>query len=97
MHWKNKQNRTDETPKKKKMNIMINFDEVTGENIQEPNSQWLQIFDNPYRILIVDDSGSGKINALFNLTNHQPDYFHEKDPYEPKYDHKHSLITRHIH
>ena len=51
---------------------MITFD-VTKENIKEHNPNWLQIPDNLYRILIIGDSGSGKINSLFNLINHQSD------------------------
>ena len=51
---------------------MINFD-VTKENIKEHNSNWPQILDHPYRILIIGGSGSGKTNSLFNLINHQPD------------------------
>ena len=47
------------------------------------------MLDNPYRILIVGDSGYGKTNALFNLVRHQPDidkiYLSAKDPYEAKY------------
>ena len=43
---------------------------------------------DPYRILIVGGSGSGKTNAL-NLINNQPDidkmYLYAKDPYEAKY------------
>ena len=42
-----------------------------------------------YRILIIAGSGSGKINSLFNLINHQPDidkiYFYAKKPYKSKY------------
>ena len=45
--------------------------------------------DHPHRILIVDGSGSGKINTLFNLINNHPDidktYLYAKDPYETKY------------
>ena len=39
----------------KKLNIMINFDEVIEENTQQ---------NNLYRILIVGGSGSGKTNTL---------------------------------
>ena len=46
---------------------MINFDDVTKENIKERNPNWLQILDHPYRILIIRGSGSGKTNSLFNL------------------------------
>ena len=45
--------------------------------------------DDPYRVLIMGDSGSGKTNALLNLINNQPDidniYLYAKDPYEAKY------------
>ena len=41
---------------------MINFDDVTKENIKEHNPNWPQIPDYPYRILIVGDSRSRKIN-----------------------------------
>ena len=70
---------------------MINFDEYTNENIIEHNSKWPYIPDHPYRILIIGGSGSGKTNALLNLTNNQPDidkiYLYAKDPYEKKYQH----------
>ena len=68
---------------------MINFDEYTSENKREHNPNWPYIPDHPYRILIVGGSGSGKTNALLNLTNNQPDidkiYQYVKDPYEDKY------------
>ena len=35
------------------------------------NSNWLYIPDYPYRILIIDDSGSDKTNVLFNLIKKQ--------------------------
>ena len=67
--------------KKKRLNVaiqqsntkMINFDDVTTENIEEHNLNWLQILDHPYRILINAVSGSGKTNSLFNLICYQPD------------------------
>ena len=40
--------------------MMINLDEVTGENTKENNPHWPQIPNHPYRILIVDGSGSEK-------------------------------------
>ena len=42
-----------------------------------------------YRIPIIAGSGSGEINSLFNLINHQPDidkiYFYAKEPNKSKY------------
>ena len=68
---------------------MINFDDYTNENKIEHNSKWPYIPDQPHRILIVDGSGSGKTNTLFNLVNNHPDidkiYLYAKDPYETKY------------
>ena len=43
---------------------MINYDYITTENIEEQNPNWTQIFDHPYRILILEGSGSGKTNAI---------------------------------
>ena len=37
---------------------MINFDEYTNESKIEHNSKWRYIPDQPYRIIIVDGSGS---------------------------------------
>ena len=42
---------------------MINFDDVTKENIKEHNLNWPQILDYPFRILIIRSSGSGKTNS----------------------------------
>ena len=68
---------------------MINFDDYTNENIIEHNLKWPYIPDHSYRILIKGGSGSGKTNALLNLTNNQPDidkiYLYAKDPYEKQY------------
>ena len=68
---------------------MINFDDVTKENIKKHNPNSPQIPDHPYRILIIGRSGSGKINSLFNLMSHQLDtdkiYLYAKDPYEAKH------------
>ena len=52
---------------------MINIDGVTKENIKQYNSNWLQIPDHPYRILIIEGYQSGKTYSLFNLINQQPD------------------------
>ena len=43
---------------------MINFDDYTNENIVEHNSKWPYIPDQPYRILIIGDSGSGKTKFI---------------------------------
>ena len=48
---------------------MINFDENTGDNIKE-HTNWHQIRDYPYRILIIGGSRSGKTNALLNSISH---------------------------
>ena len=62
--------------KKKRLNVtiyqsdtkMINFDDVTKENIKGHNPNCPQIYNRPYRILINGGSGSGKTNSIFNLT-----------------------------
>ena len=68
---------------------MINFDGLTKENITKYSSNWRQIPDRSYRILIIGCFGSGKTNSLFNLISYQP-YIDKicsyvKDPYESKY------------
>ena len=45
---------------------MFNFDNITKEDRKEHNSNWPDILDNPYRILIAGGSRSGTTNALFN-------------------------------
>ena len=68
---------------------MINFDEYANKNKIEDNLKWPYTPDDPYRILIVGDSGSGKTNVLLNLIDNQPDvdkiYLYAKDPYQAKY------------
>ena len=68
---------------------MANFDDYVNENRTEHNKNWPYIPDNPYKILIIGDSGSGKTNVLLNLIENQPDidkiYLYAKDPYEAKY------------
>ena len=44
---------------------MINFDNLTKENIREHNPNWRWIPDHPCRILIIGGFGSGKTNSLF--------------------------------
>ena len=46
---------------------MINFDNASGENIQEHNPNWRQILFHPNIILIVGGSGSVKRNTMLNL------------------------------
>ena len=73
---------------------MISFDDYVNENKTKHNSKWPYIPDHPYRILIIEGSGSGKTNALLNLINNQllikqsdidKIYLYAKDPYETKY------------
>ena len=52
---------------------MINFDDVTKENIKNHNPNWLQILDHPCRILTIGGSGSRKTKSLLGLISHQPD------------------------
>ena len=83
---------------------MINFDHYANENKTKHNLKWPYIPDHPYRILIMGGSGSGKINALLNLINNQPDideiHLYAKDPYEAKYqiliNKKESAILKHF-
>ena len=42
---------------------MINFGDVVKGNIKEQGSIWSQIPDHPYRILIIEGSGSVKTNS----------------------------------
>ena len=74
---------------------MINFDNVTKENIKERNPNWWKIPDLPYRILITEGSGSGKANSWCNLISQKPDvdriYLYNKDPHKAKYQ---FLITK---
>ena len=63
---------------------MINFDDYVNKNKTENNKNWPYILDDPYRILIIGGSGSGKTNALLNLIENEPDidkiYLYAKDP-----------------
>ena len=52
---------------------MFNFDYITKEDIEEHNSNWAEIPDHLYRILIVGGSGYGDRNALFYLINQGPE------------------------
>ena len=50
---------------------MINLDSINNENNKKHNEKWPYIPDNPYRIIIIGGSGSGKINTLLNLIKEQ--------------------------
>ena len=67
----------------------MSFNDHANENKTKHNSKWPYISNHPCRILIIGGYGSGKTNALLNLTSNQPDidkmYLHGKDPYEAKY------------
>ena len=67
---------------------MINFDDYVNENKTEHNPKCPYTPDHPYRILIIEGSGSGKTNLLLTLIENQPDidkiYLYAKDPYEKK-------------
>ena len=68
---------------------MTNFSCVTEENIKQHYPNQPHISDHPYRILITEDYGSGKTNALLNIINHKlcadKIYLYPKNPYEVKY------------
>ena len=71
---------------------MINLDSITNENNEKHNEKWPYIPDDPYRILIIGGSESGKTNTLLNLIKEQDNhdvidqiYLYVKDLSEPKY------------
>ena len=68
---------------------MINLDSINNENKKKHNEKKPHIPDQPYRILIIGGSGSGKTNKLLNLINEQnyidKMYLHAGDLNEPKY------------
>ena len=63
---------------------MMDFDNITRENIKEYNSKWSRIPNHSHRILIIQGSGSGKTNALLKISD-QPDIDYSKEPTETKY------------
>ena len=52
---------------------MINLDNIINDNNKKHNKKWSHILDNPYRILIIVGSESGKTNTLLNSINEQKD------------------------
>ena len=77
---------------------MINFEGlIKNKRFDKQNQDWPSIPDHSYRILIIENSRSGKINYyliiwkkwLFNLINQlqvfDKIYLYAKDPYETKY------------
>ena len=68
---------------------MINFSCVTEENIKQHYPNKPQIPDHPYRILIIEDYGSRKTNALLKIINHKlytdKIYLYAKNLYKTKY------------
>ena len=64
---------------------MINFGDYLNENKKEHNLKWPYISDHTFRILIIEESGSGKTNALLNLADIDKIHLCAKDPYEAKY------------
>ena len=69
---------------------MINLDNITNKNNNKHNEKWPYIPDHPYRVIIIDGSGSAKTNALINLISEQNDidkiYLYARDLSEPKYE-----------
>ena len=69
---------------------MINLDNFVNNNNEEHNEKWPHIPDQPYRILIIGGTGSGKTNTLLCSINEQKDiekiYLYAKDLSEPKYE-----------
>ena len=71
---------------------MIDIDSITNKNNKKCNEKWSYIPDHPYRILIIDSSGSGKTNTLLNLIKEQGYhdvidniYLYARDLNKPKY------------
>ena len=68
---------------------MFNLDSITNKNNKEHDKKWSYIPDDPYRILIIGGSGSGKTNKLLYLIKEQDVinkiYLCAKDLSEPKY------------
>ena len=72
----------------KSTNIMINFDSIVNKEKVEHNTNYPYIPDDPFRVLIIDGSGPGKTNSLFNLLHYkdyEKIYLFIKDPGKAKY------------
>ena len=54
---------------------MIDFDDVTKENIKEHNSNWPQIRDHQYEISIIGGSGSGNKKIIIWSNNSATRYW----------------------
>ena len=50
---------------------MINLDSITNENNKKHKEKRPYITDHPYKIIIIDASGSGKTNTLPSLIKEQ--------------------------
>ena len=53
---------------------MINFNGIKRKKKELNPNLWPKIPDHPYRVSIIEGSGSGKANALINLQSRQPDF-----------------------
>ena len=62
---------------------MIYFDDCVNENKTENSKNCSYTPYHPYRILVIESSGSGKTNVLLNLIEKQPEidkiYLNAKD------------------
>ena len=54
---------------------IINFDDVTKENIKEYNPNWPQIPDHPYKIFLSWNFWIWKMYTFLNLINHELDIY----------------------
>ena len=69
---------------------MFNFGYITNEDIKEHNSNWPELPDHLYRILIAGGSVSGKTSALLNLINQLADM--QKSIWIWSYPYKYQLL-----
>ena len=52
---------------------MINIGDVTKENRKQKNPNQPKMPNHPHQILLIEGSGSGETNSLFNLKSQQSD------------------------